>query len=520
MTEHRRLPNILLVMADQFIPFLSGAYGHPVVQTPNLDALVARGVRFDAAYSPSPLCAPARACLMSGTYTSTNRVYDNSAPFASDTPTIAHYLTNAGYDCVLSGKMHFVGADQLHGFRCRLTTDIYAEEFDMLDNRAPWVFTREPGGFDPAAGRGRHAQNYVGSNVHVNRWHHHLAYDEEAHFRAMHYLRAQGVVRSRGRAGGGEAQPFFLCVSYHHPHDPFWPPQELWDLYEGAQIDIPSLPDDLEATYSAMDRWLNSSHGVRHYAAELHDPESLRRVRRAYYAMVTYADRKVGDLLRTLQEHGLWDETLVVFCSDHGDMLCEKGMVQKRSLYDFSCRVPLIARFPDDRYAGTVVHEPANLVDLLPTLLDVVGVSDEQRLPCDGSSLLGLIDSSDTAPRTTFSEEHVEDVATTCFMVRRGRFKYVSVHGVAAQLFDLEADPGEWRNLTGDPRYGDVEGALHQAILARFSPDAIEADVRRSLRARRLIREAMRRTGTRWDYAPPFDPDRDALEQYLSPLRA
>ena len=130
-------PNILLIMADELVTFLTGAYGHPVVQTPNLDALVAQGVRFDAAYSPSPLCAPARACLMSGAYTSTNRVYDNAALFAADIPTIAHYLTNAGYDCVLSGKMHFVGPDQLHGFRCRLTTDIYAEEFNMLDNRAP-----------------------------------------------------------------------------------------------------------------------------------------------------------------------------------------------------------------------------------------------------------------------------------------------------------------------------------------------------------------------------------------------
>ncbi len=506
-------PDILLIMADQLIPMLTGAYGHPVVQTPNLNALVARGVRFDAAYSPSPLCAPARACLMSGTYTSTNRVYDNSAPFASDIPTIAHYLTNQGYDCVLSGKMHFVGADQLHGFRCRLTTDIYAEEFGMLQNRAPWVFTRDPSTFDPQAGRGRHAQNYVGSNVHVGRWHHHLAYDEETHFRAVEYLRARGAVRRLGRPDG--AQPFFLCVSYHHPHDPFWPPQDLWDLYEGAPIDVPELPDNLEATYSAMDRWLNSNHGVRYFAAELRDPASLRRVRRAYYAMVTYIDRKVGELLHTLQEHGLWENTLIIFTSDHGDMLCEKGMVQKRVLYEFSARVPLVMRFPNDRYAGTVVREPANLVDLLPTLLDIAGVEVGVRQPVDGQSLMGLIDGSDRATRTTFSEEHVEDVAVPCFMVRRGRFKYIHIHGVDRQLFDLEADPGEWHNLAGQPEYRDVEDELRVAILERFDPEAIEADVRRSLHARRLILEAMRRNGTLWDYTPPFDPSRDALQQYL-----
>ncbi len=520
-----RQPNIVLMMADQFIPMLSGAYGHPVVQTPNLNRLVAQGVRFDAAYSPSPLCAPARACLMSGQYTSTNRVYDNSAAFASDIPTFAHYLTNAGYDCVLSGKMHFVGADQLHGFRARFTTDIYAEEFGMMGNRAPWVWSRDPSSFDPEQGRGRHAQNYVGSNVHVARWHHHLAYDEETHFRALEYLRAQGAIRQRnvpgaaeraegGTTGEGSPKPFFLAVSYHHPHDPFWPPQDLWDLYDGAQIDVPEFPDNLEATYSAMDRWLNANHGVAKFP-ELRQPDSLRRVRRAYYAMVTYVDRKVGELIRTLQEHRLWDDALVVFTSDHGDMLCEKGMVQKRVLYDFSARVPLIVRLPGDRYAGAIVNEPANLVDLLPTFCDVAGVDADARCPHDGYSLLPLLDGSDTTPRTTFSEEHVEDVATTCFMVRRGTWKYISIHGVDAQLFDLAADPGEWRNLAGNPEYRDVEEALQRALLERFDPEAIEADVRRSLAARLVIREAMIRNGTAWDYRPDFDPNRDALQQYL-----
>lgn len=327
-------PNILLIMADELVAFLTGAYGHRVVRTPNMDALVAHGVRFDAAYSPSPLCAPARACLMSGMHTSTNRVYDNAALFAADIPTLGHYLTNAGYDCVLSGKMHFVGPDQLHGLRRRLTTDIYAEEFNMLDNRAPWSVARDPSLFSVEAGRGRHANNYVGSNVHVGRWHHHLSYDEESHFRALEYLRARGAVRALAAAaqsagtpsagpglgaeersaerthasGTGGTQPFFLCVSYHHPHEPFWPSQDVWDLYEGADIDIPEFPPDMDEKYSPMDRWLNANHGVHKFVAELRSPESLYRVRRAYYALVTYIDRKVGELIATLKEHGLWGQ--------------------------------------------------------------------------------------------------------------------------------------------------------------------------------------------------------------------
>ena len=117
-------PNVLLVMADQLVPFLTGAYGHGVVHTPALDRLAAEGIRFDAAYTPYPLCSPARAALVTGAYPSTLGCYDNASILPSDEPTVAHYLTNAGYETVLSGKMHFVGADQLHGFRRRLTTDV------------------------------------------------------------------------------------------------------------------------------------------------------------------------------------------------------------------------------------------------------------------------------------------------------------------------------------------------------------------------------------------------------------
>jgi choline-sulfatase len=532
-------PNILLIMADELVARLTGPYGHPVVQTPNLDALARQGVRFDAAYSPSPLCAPARACLVSGMYTSTNRVYDNAAYFAADIPCVGHYLTSAGYDTVLSGKMHFVGADQLHGFRRRLTTDIYAEEFNMLANRAPWSLARDPSLFDENNGNGRHAQNYVGSNVHVGRWNHHLAYDEEAHFRGLEYLRARGAVKgmatnrwarpSRPGSLGAEersaerqhasaeagTQPWFLCVSYHHPHEPFWPPQDVWDLYEGAEIEVPRFPDDMEQRYSMMDRWLNANHGIRFFKEELRNKVSLTRVRRAYYALVTWIDRKVGELIATLKEHDLWEDTVVMFTSDHGDMLCEKSMVQKRIFYDYSARVPLIMRFPHDEHAGTVVKEPVNLIDLFPTWLDLAGVPEERRLPMDGESLIGLIDGSDTRPRTTFSEMHVEDNPVPCFMVRRGKYKLIYLHGVGAQLFDLEADPDEWDNLSGKPAFAEVEAQLRSAILERFDVEAIERDIVRSIRSRRMIREAMRLNNTLWDYEPRFDPNKDAMQQYL-----
>ena len=342
-------PNILFIMADQLAPMLTGAYGHPVVQTPHLDRLAREGVRFDAAYSPCPVCGPARASLMTGKYASSIGAWDNAAPLPVDEPTFAHYLSLAGYDTVLSGKMHFVGADQLHGFRRRLVSNIYPADFSWTPNR----------GVEPAD-EGAHALDYQGDAIRVGGWSRELSYDEETHFRALEYLRS--------RSAAGETAPFMLTVSYHHPHEPFLPPKAYWDLYEGEDIPIPKIPDDVDEHYSTLDRWLNTYHGLRK-ATKLRDPDSLRRLHRAYYALVTYIDDKVGELLSTLEQTGQAENTVVVFSSDHGDMLGSRGMVQKRAFYEWSARVPLIMRFADRAHAGKTIETPCSLIDLLPTFL-------------------------------------------------------------------------------------------------------------------------------------------------------
>jgi choline-sulfatase len=483
-------PNVLVVMADQMVPFLMGAYGHQVVKTPNLDRLVEEGVRFDAAYTPYPLCAPARAAFMTGKFASRLGCYDNAAMLHADEPTLAHYLTNAGYETVLTGKMHFIGPDQLHGFRRRLTPDVFPAGVD-------WVPTvDEQGKF----GGGGHARNYVPPNVGVRPWTKFLAYDEETQFRALEYIREQG----RSPA----AEPFFLTVSYHHPHDPFHVTQELWDLYEGEEIEVPVYPAGMEHTYSALDRWLNEHHETD--KVDLGNPENLRTLRRAYYGLVTYIDRKVGELLAALEQTGQRENTMVLFTSDHGDMLGERKMVQKRCFYEWSARVPLIVRFADGSYAGRKVGTPVTLLDIAPTLLDVAGVPIEARLPADGESLLRVLEGGERE-RVVFSEYHVEKVFAPSFMVRRGRYKYVYIHGHGSQLFDLESDPGEWRNLVGIAGMRDLEEQLRGLVLGQFDPERIAADGTASVARRAVIRGAMRRNGTRWDYEPRFD----ATRQYV-----
>ena len=496
-------PNILLTQADQMTPLLMGAYGHPVVQTPNLDRLVAEGVRFDAAYTPFPLCSPARACMVTGKYPSRIGAYDNASLLPADQPTMAHYLTNAGYDCVFAGKMHFVGPDQLHGFRRRFSTNIYPADFS-------WT--------NMATKHGKpvnQAYCYVEDNVHVGKWNSSLSYDEEAQFRSLDYLHARGLAAQAARENGNTPQPFFLFTSFHHPHEVFWPPQNLWDLYADAEIEVPGLPDNLDETYSALDRWLNVYHGLS-CVDNLQDPASMRVVRRAYYALVTYIDRKVGELLASLDENGFADNTIVIFSSDHGDMLCERGMVQKRTFYEWSARVPMIIKFPGGWQAGTVRSEPVNLIDLAPTFWDIAGIPEDERLPVDGRSLIGLLDGSDTDDWVTFSENASDGmVEAPCFMIRWQHYKYVYIHGHAGQLFDLNADPGEWDNLIGDPAYADLEAELRARLFERFDPGETERAMMESYRRRVLIDRAMKANKTRWDVEPRFDPTLNNVDQYL-----
>jgi choline-sulfatase len=186
-------------------------------------------VVFDAAYTPYPLRAPARAALMTGRHASRYGCFDNAAVLPADEPTLAHYLTLAGYDTALSGKMHFLGPNQQHGFRRRLTTGVFPPGFD-------WVPRLDAQGKFP---RGGHARAYVAPNVGVRPWTKFLAYDEETHFPALEFLRERGRARP--------AEPFCLFASYHHPHDPFHVTQALWDLYVGADIPLPRFPDALAA---------------------------------------------------------------------------------------------------------------------------------------------------------------------------------------------------------------------------------------------------------------------------------
>jgi choline-sulfatase len=324
-----------------------------------------------------------------------------------------------------------------------------------------------------------------------------LDYDEETHFRALEYLRE--------RARRAARNPFFLCVSYSHPHSPYFAPRRYWDLYERADLPLPVVPSLPEESRPVMDRWLNEFHGCSH--VDFQTPGNIRRTRQGYAGLVTYIDDKLGDLLRTLETLKLRDNTVIIFLSDHGDMLCERGMVDKRNFYEWSVRIPLIIHWPGRIAGGRTCAEPVDLIDLFPTLLDMAGCPAAN---VDGDSLWPwLTAQSDAAgDGAAFSEYHGEGVPAPCAMVRQGPWKYIETWHETPQLYNLAEDPHERRNISGTSAVSGIEQACGAMLHQRFDFAAIDAAVRDCQQRRLLIRRAMwAEPRTFWNYRPLFDVD-------------
>ncbi|MGD9148149.1 MAG: choline-sulfatase, partial [Anaerolineae bacterium] len=429
----RERPNILILMADQMAAPSLPFYGHAVAQAPHLQRLAAEGVVFESAYCASPLCAPSRAALVSGQLPSRTGAYDNAAELPASVPTFGHYLRRMGYHTCLCGKMHFVGPDQLHGFEERLTTDIYPADFGWTpdwehpDQRPSWYHNML-------------SIVQAGTCQTSNQ----LDFDEEVTFHAVRKI--YDLARS------GDGRPFCLFVSFTHPHDPFAVPQEYWDRYDHHAIDRPTVPpipiDDLDP------------HSRRvHYICDLgryqQTEERVRRARHAYYAAISYIDDKVGQILRALEGAGLVEDTITLFTSDHGEMLGERGLWYKMNFFEWSARVPLVVHAPA-RFAPRRISGPVSLLDLLPTLVEVTSGERRPELaaPVDGRSLMPLLYGEPGGPNdTVLGEILFEGAVAPCFMIRQGRYKYVSSAPDPEQLYDLEADPHELRNLADQPEF-------------------------------------------------------------------
>ncbi|HSH90239.1 MAG TPA: choline-sulfatase [Ramlibacter sp.] len=467
----QRRPHIVLLMADQLAAPAMSLYGGTVMQTPALAQLAAEGVVFDNAYCNFPICAPSRYSMLTGRLPHAIGAFDNASELPSELPTMAHYLAAAGYRTILAGKMHFVGADQLHGYRERLTTDIYPADFLWVPD-----WSKGPGYKPTGVGMG----HVVDAGPCVRNMQ--IDYDEEVEHAA--------VQKIYDLAREGSADPVFLTVSFTHPHPPFVAPQDHWDRYDPGRIDAPWVP---EIPYERLDphsQWLYLAHGQDRHAVT---PARVRNARHAYYAMASYVDEKIARVLEALQKSGMADDAIVVFCGDHGEMMGERGMWFKQTFYEWSSRVPLVVRWPG-RIAPGRRTAPCSLVDLLPTFLDVASQDGAAHVsavdPLDGHSLLpSLIGGVDDQMNDVICEYSAEGVQAPSRMVRRGDFKYVYTLGLPPMLFDLRADPQELDDLAGRAPWADVQAQLHARLVADWDPEATNARIRASQRRRLFLRE-------------------------------
>ena len=482
-------PNILIVMVDQLSGLFFPDGPAPLLQTPNLSRLAEKSVRFNANYCASPLCAPSRAAFMSGRLPSKTGVYDNAAEFPSSLPTFAHYLRRLGYRTALAGKMHFVGPDQLHGFEERLTTDIYPADFGWTPD---WT---KPGERIDWWYHNLSSVTAAGTAAMTNQ----IEYDEEvAHF-------ARQRIYDFARKPDG--RPFCLTASFTHPHDPYVIGRKWWDLYEGRDLPMPAEPIAYEAQDPHSIRILDSC-DFRHFNI---GEEHVRAARRAYFGAISYLDEKIGELLATLETCGLAENTVVVFTSDHGDMLGERGLWFKMNFFEPSARVPLIISAPD--WEPRSVSEPTSLLDVLPTLIELAGGSlADAATPLDGTSLAPLATGTAEPGRGVLAEYAAEASLAPMVMVRAGPFKFIHSEPDPPLLFNLSNDSGERTNLADDPTLAPLVARFRAVIADRWDLDAFRADVLASQARRRVVYEALRNGAYYpWD----FQPLQKASERYM-----
>ncbi len=468
-------PNLLILLSDQHNRRVLGCSGDPVARTPALDRLAAEGLRFERAYCPAPLCVPSRMSFLSSRLPSANRVWTNAHILDSAIPTWPQALGQAGYETTLIGRMHFIGPDQHHGFH-----EHRLGELETRWERIPRVACGQSGASVRVAGTGNSAYDW---------------YDEQVADSTCAFLEEH--------AGAPHAAPFAAVAGFLLPHSPYVAPADLFQDY----LDRLPHPPSPEPEPPELLR--------RHIRAHSFDDgiteRQARHARAAYYAMCEQLDRRIGRILDRLDATGLAAGTLVVYLSDHGDLLGEHGCWFKSSYYEGSAGVPLIARWPGRIPAGGVCGDLVSLLDLGPTFCAAAGA---QMPPgTDGVSLLDRMTGRTAAPaRDAVLAELSHDrysPEVPSRMLRTGDWKLWQAlfpDGPQTLLFNLRDDPGELRDLSQAPACAAVRDALLRRLHAGWDPAAVAAESAR--RGREVVR-SIRELGDRWEHgglalrAPP-----------------
>jgi len=480
-------PNLLFLFSDQHARRVAGCYGDPAAPTPRLDRLASEGVTFDNAYCPSPLCVPSRMSMLTGRHPFEQECWTNDDYLRSDAATWLHAAGAAGYRPVLAGRLHSMGPDQLHGYAERMVGDhspnwggVPRHDLGVLEKaNDPWRESLERSGIGQSA---------------------YQVKDVETARAACDYLRT--FARAR-RSGNGDA--FCLTAGFLLPHPPYVAWREDYEHFAGI-VPPPAHAAPPDPPH-AWEQWWRENRGIRDI-----DPAVVARARTAYYGLVHRLDILIGEVLDCLAQEGLADDTLVVYTTDHGDQLGERGLWWKHTLYEDSVRVPLVMRWPKRLPQG---ERRSHVVDLLDVAATMTAALGGPPLPHGhGRDLMPIARDAPAAWTDEVFCEHCTDTvpawtggrSTQQRMVRRGAWKLIYSHGYPVQLFDLANDPHERRDLASSPEHATTRATLEARVLDGWDPEAISARIRERRRDKDILdawaRNVRPSDGFRWTLLP------------------
>ena len=441
--------NLLFIMSDEHQRNVTGCYGHPLVQTPNLDRLAAQGTRFTHAYTNCPICVPCRASLATGRYVHQIGHWDNAFPYYGAVSAWGHRLQEQGLRVDSIGKLHYRCAEDNDGFTQKHDAMYVAEGIGELIS-----CIRE----NPPLRKGRGGILKAGPGESA-----YLRYDARIANQACDLLIAHAQ----------DEKPWALFTSFVNPHPPFTAPPALYDRYRVGEMPLPSQWRQEEWPQQPALTFLRRYFGREEGFAEDEIPNAIP----TYYAMCTYVDQKIGQVLTALEQLGLSERTRIIYTSDHGAMMGAKGLWGKFTMYDEAAAIPFLMAGPDVP-SGKVVNTPISLVDCFPTILKAVGVQptpEDAELP--GEALWAIAQSPDLE-RTIFSEYHAAGTQNGIYMICDGQYKYIHYLHEPAQLFDLVNDPGEEHNLAGNPTYQSTVVAYERRLRVIVDPLAVDAQAK------------------------------------------
>ncbi|MEM6986341.1 MAG: sulfatase-like hydrolase/transferase [Pseudomonadota bacterium] len=445
MTDHVK-PNLLIILSDEHQARAMGCADHDFVKTPNLDALAMRGTRFTKAYTPSPICVPARAAFATGQYVHQNRLWDNAMPYTGELPGWGHALQKKRVPVESIGKLHYRQASDEDGFDVKHIPMMVVDGVGMV-----WASMRKEN--ERVSPKSRMLGDYIGPGT--SRY---TEYDSAVTDQAVAWLHD----RPHGET------PWCLYVGLVAPHFPLAVPDEYFNMYPTDALPKVKLhPRDGHKRHP----WVELQNAVMDSESRFKDADERLTAMACYYGLCSWMDHNVGRILGALEASGLADNTTVVYSSDHGDNVGARGLWGKSNHYEESVAVPMIVSGPNIP-AGTC-ETPCSLLDLSATIVDHFDADPLENSP--GVSLYDLLGQPDCPERIVFSEYHAAGAVSGAFMLRKGDWKLIHYVGFEPELFNLRDDPEELVNLAAEPTHEQTLNDLRAALHAICDPQAIDA---------------------------------------------